>query len=365
MSIILFLIILFVLVLAHEWGHYITAKFFKMPVEEFGFGFPPRAMKLFKRGETLFTLNWLPLGGFVKITGEDPLGEKDDNPRLFSNQPWYAQAIVLCAGVFMNFILAWLLISGSYIAGSPTAYSEIKAENRATVVPELTIIQVLPDSPAENQGLLLGDVVTKVCNVSGSCPVNANATRDELISFIRATGESPLTFTVARQKEPKEIIVTPKVETDTAMIGVMVEQVALQKLPVGEALVEGFKATYSISYLIIKTFVNLITDTLHGTADIKNLTGPIGLVGSVGSAYDVGFGYLISLTALISLNLAVINLVPFPALDGGRLLIVILEAILRKKIAPKFIGALNTVGFFLLIGLMLLVSYHDVVRLIK
>ena len=166
---------------------------------------------------------------------------------------------MLCAGVFMNFILAWFLISGSYVVGSPTAYSEIKAENRANTLPELTIIQVLPDSPAEKQGLMLGDVVTKVCNESGSCPVNANTTRDDLISFIRATGERPLTFTVTRQKDTKEITVTPKIETDTAMIGVMVEQVALQKLPIGEALFEGFKATYSISYLILKTFVNPIS----------------------------------------------------------------------------------------------------------
>lgn len=365
MSIILFFCILFVLVLVHEWGHFVTAKFFKMPVEEFGFGFPPRAMKLFKRGETTFTLNWLPLGGFVKITGEDLTNETNNtNPKLFSNQPWYAQLIVLLAGVTMNFILAWVLITGSYMSGAPTTISDIPQEKQAYVSPELTVLQVISNSSGEHAGIIAGDRILKACRQE-SCPISITSTRDELIQFIRNGAQEPVVFTIQHGGTTKDITVTPKIENNIPVVGLAVEQIVIEKLSFFKAMSEGLQTTATMSLLIVKTFITLIRDAFLGVADVKNLTGPIGLVSAVGSAYSIGIGYLVSLAALISLNLAVINLVPFPALDGGRILFVIIEAITKRKIPAHVAGIINSIGFFLLIGLMVFISYHDIVRIIK
>lgn len=366
MSVILFIVILFVLVLVHEFGHYIVAKRSGIRVDEFGFGYPPRAVKLFTKGGTLFTLNWLPFGGFVKIFGENPDDENTNGPdkdKSFVHKPKYIQALVLVAGVFMNFILAWLLLSLGYMSGSPTAVgsepSGYTVENAA-----LTVMSVEKNSPAEIGGLKIGDVIEKITYKN---EVVTDPTPDTLRAFVQGHSNTEIDFSISRGPDKKEILVTPKIPdgSDKAVVGIAMDNVGTLKLPFFRSLIEGLKTAWNVTVAIVVNLYTLIHDAVFGHPDLSNITGPVGIVGVVGDAYRFGLSYLISLTALISLNLAVINLLPFPALDGGRLLFVGIESIKRSPINPKISNTLNFVGFSLLIILMLVLTYKDIMHLIK
>ncbi len=366
MSVIIFIIILFVLVLVHEFGHYIVAKRSGIRVDEFGFGYPPRAVKLFTKNGTLFTLNWLPFGGFVKIFGENPDDENTNGPdrdKSFVHKPKYIQALVLVAGVLMNFILAWLLLSLGYMTGSPTAVgsepSGYTVENAA-----LTVMSVQKNSPAETSGLKIGDVIEKITYEN---EVVTQPTPDTLRTFVQDHADKQIDFQIRRGPDQKDILVTPKIEdgSEKAVVGIAMDNVGTLKLPFVRSLIEGLKTAWNVTVAIVVNLYTLIHDAVFGHPDLSNITGPVGIVGVVGDAYRFGITYLISLTALISLNLAVINLLPFPALDGGRLLFVIIESIKRSPINPKIANTLNFVGFSLLIILMLVLTYKDIMHLIK
>ena len=314
MSIIIFIIVLLLLILSHEFGHFIVAKRFGIRVDEFGFGFPPRLFS-FKKGETKYSFNIIPFGGFVKIFGENPndieFKNSSDKERAIISKPKYAQASVLFAGVFFNLLLAWFLLSISFISGLPTISDGTDPNIKN---PELTIISILPNSPAEESGLEIGD---KIISISS----NAD------------------------------------------MEGVSTEMIGTLKLPVFEAILKGAKSTVIFTKDITVAFVGLIKDAVSGKADLSNITGPIGIVGITGEAFQFGLAYLLSFIAFISINLAVINLIPIPALDGGRLLFLLIEWIKRSPINPKVAQTINLIGFFLLILLMLVVTYQDIVKL--
>lgn len=367
MSIFLFIVILFVLVLVHELGHFVVAKLFGIRVDEFGFGYPPRAAKLFSWRGTLFTLNWLPFGGFVKIFGEDPTEESTTGPeknKSFVNKPKYVQALVLVAGITMNFLLGWVLLFIGYTTGLPTAVGTEPAGS-VVVAPELTITGVEKGKPAELAGLIPGDVVLKL-QATDTTVETPNV--EKIKAFISDHGDKPVTVTIRRVAEEKTITVTPKagtVEGQKAGVGVSLDMIGRLHLPWYQAITQGFRAAYTMTYNIFITFVHMIYDLVRGQGNLSQVTGPVGIVGVVGDAYKIGFVYLLSLAALISLNLTVINLIPFPALDGGRLLFVAIESIIRRPIPAKIANAFNIVGFGLLILLMLVVTFHDVVRLVK
>ena len=366
MSIIIFIIILLVLVVVHEFGHYIKKKKNGIRVDEFGFGYPPRAMKLFRKWDTDFTLNWIPFGGFVKIYGEDPNEENTngtDKDRALVNKPARVQAAVLVAGVVFNLILAWLLLSVGFMSGRPSSVSGTQL-SEFVQDPKLTIVQVMKDSPAQEGGLQLGDVVVGAKTNSGTLDTFSQA---GLISFVSTTKENEkITFTIERKGNSFEKEVTPRegVVEGKRAIGVSSDVIGVLKLPVHKALVEGTKETWQMTKGTALSLGILVRDSFLGKADINNLSGPVGIVGIVGDAADFGFIYLMSFTALISINLAIINLIPFPALDGGRLLFLLIEKIKGSRINPKISNTLNTVGFFLLIALMLIVTYHDIVKLV-
>ncbi len=364
MSIILFFIILLILVIVHEFGHFIVAKKFGIRVDEFGFGFPPRAMKLFKRGETLFTLNWLPIGGFVKIFGENPDDENTNGPdkaRSFVNKPKRIQAAVLFAGVTFNFLLAWLLMSAGFMSGLPTS---VGSEPKGAVLKDtsLVVVNVLKNSPAEIAGLKSGDKIISLS--SGSVSVN-ELNPEILKDFVQSHPDKNIELNINHAGIAKSVTVVPKASTTggKAAIGVALDMIGTLKLPIHKALWDGLKMT---SILTVKTAVSLgslVKDAVIGKADFSQVTGPVGIVGVVGDAYRFGWSYLISFMALISINLTVINLIPFPALDGGRLLFLLIEKIKGSPIKPKIANAVNLIGFGLLILLMVVVTYHDIVKL--
>lgn len=364
MSIIIFFVILLVLVLVHEFGHFFSAKKFGIRVDEFGFGFPPKIFGI-KKGETEYTFNLLPIGGFVKIFGENPGEESLNGPdknRSFVNKAKWKQAIVLLAGVFANFLLAWVLFSFGLMSGLPTSVSD--APNGANIEDShLVIVSVLKDSPAEKAGLKSGDKIISL--QSGNELIRDISTKD-FKSFVMSHGDKEIELVFLRGKEsemPMAVKIMPVQNEIGPSIGIAMDQIGIVKLPFFMAFWEGLKLDWSVTKGTAIGLFTLIKDALAGKGDISAVTGPVGMVGIVGDASSFGFAYLLSFAALISVNLAVINLIPFPALDGGRLLFLLIEKIKGSRLNIKFANTANVVGFAILIIFMLIVTYHDVVKL--
>lgn len=376
MNILIFIIILAVLVISHEFGHFIVARFFKVRVDEFGFGYPPRALKLFKKGDTEYTLNWLPFGGFVKIFGENPddppapdqmggrAGENTvsakDRSQSFQYKPRYAQALILVAGVVANFLLAGILFSIGFMSGLPATVDQ--ANLSQVKDPHLVILDVAKDSPAALSHLQSGDTVVSM--TSGK-DVLTEPTPDTVREFIGSHGFNPLQVDILRHDVPQTLEIIPKegIVEGKPGIGIQMDIVGILKMPFFKAIGAGFKQMAVMTKAITVSLYTLIHDAVLGKADFNSITGPVGIVGVVGDAAKFGFIYLLSFTALISINLGVINLIPFPALDGGRLLFLLIEKIKGSRIKPAIANAFNTIGFALLILLMIAVTYHDIVKL--
>jgi regulator of sigma E protease len=365
MSIIIFAIILLVLVLVHEFGHFFSAKKFGIRVDEFGFGFPPKLFG-YKRGETEYTINLLPIGGFVKIFGEDPSEENTSGPdaaRSFVNKAKWKQAIVLFAGIFMNFLLAWLLFSTGFMSGLPTSVgSELKGYAINDI--HTVVISVLQKSPAQIAGLKTGDKILMV--KSGEDVISEKITPKSLKSFIVSHGTKEIDIGYVRGKNPEVSTakITPINTSGEPSIGISMDEIGTVKLPVFRAFLEGMRLNWSVTKGTVLGLYTLISDSLRGHGSLSAVTGPVGIVGIVGDAYQFGFVYLLSFAALISINLAIINLMPFPALDGGRLFFLLIEKIKGSPINPKVANTANTIGFGILILLMLVVTYHDVIKLL-
>lgn len=362
MNILIFLIILLVLVLVHEFGHFYSAKKFGIRVDEFGFGFPP---KLFgkKYGETEYSFNALPFGGFVKIFGENPDEENTTGPdaaRSFVNKPKWQQAIVLLAGILANFILAWILFSFGFMFGLPTSVGSTKDYEIKDV--NLVVVSVAHDSPAEKAGLKTGD---KIVFIKSGDLSTTFISPETVKSFVANSGKDGIEITYQRGGNSTDVVLVPeKSEVDSKpVIGIAMDQIGIVKLPFFQAFKEGMVFTWSVTKGTVVGLYNLIADGLRGQGSFAGVAGPVGLVGIVGDASQFGFAYLLSFTALISINLAVINIIPFPALDGGRLFFLLIEKIKGSRISPKIANTANIIGFGILIILMLWVTYHDVVKL--
>jgi len=367
MSIILFIIILLVLIIAHEFGHFIVAKLSKIRVDEFGIGFPPKISGWKpKNSETEYTFNWIPFGGFVKIFGEDPTSEAisgPDSDRSFVNKPKIVQAAVIVAGVVFNILLAWILISVGFMTGlpAPVGAAPVGAALENT---ELTITAVNPDSPAGHAGILPGDRINAL--VTGDLSLQDNITTEAVSEFISQNGGNEIAVLYRRGSEHGTIFVTPEdgVLEGRPAIGVTMDMIGTLKLPVHRAVWEGGKTTIALTVATAIGFWDLIAGSITGNGPgLSSVTGPVGIVGLVGDAADFGFIYLLGFTAFISINLAIINMIPFPALDGGRLLFLIIETIKRSPIRPTVANTVNSIGFVLLILLMVVVTVNDVIKL--
>jgi len=371
MNILIFLLILLVLVLVHEFGHFITAKKSGIRVDEFAFGFPPKLFSV-KKGETRYSFNALPFGGYVKIFGEDPNDENTNGPdraRSFVNKPARVQALVLFAGIFFNLLLAWLLFSVGFMSGMPTAI-DAGYDNKYISSPVLTVTSVMKGTPAEKAGLRIGDKIESAA-VSGSTKPEdmlSSPTAESFQAFTVAHDGVSLSLDILRGATHENLTVTPSKnvisdEKEKPAIGISMGVIGVLHLPFFKAIWEGVVITVRLTASTISSLYHLIAGALTGHGSLSQITGPVGIVGVVGDAAHFGFIYLLSFTALISINLAVINLIPFPALDGGRLLFLAIEKIKGSRIKPKIANAFNTVGFALLILLMLVVTYHDIVKL--
>jgi len=364
-SILVFIAVILVLVLVHEAGHFFTAKHFGIRVDEFGFGFPPKIYGK-KFGETEYSINALPIGGFVKIFGENPNEENTHGPdsaRSFVNKPKWQQAIVLFAGIFSNFLLAWILLSFGFMSGLPTSVGSEPNGYKLKDV-RLVIVTVSEKSPAEISGLKSGD---KVISINSGTDSVVDINPDTLKAFVVAHPDKEIDIGYTRGKDKNIYIakVTPKAEKvgDKPIIGVAMDQIGTAKLPIYQAFWEGLKLDWYVTEGTVVGLYTLISQGIQGKGSMEDVAGPVGMVKITGDAYKFGLAYLLSFAALISVNLAIINLLPFPALDGGRLLFVLIEKIKGSRINPKFANNANTIGFVILMILMLLITYHDVIKL--
>ncbi|MBN1369968.1 MAG: RIP metalloprotease RseP [Dehalococcoidaceae bacterium] len=338
-----FLFVLALVIIAHELGHFGAAKGFGIKVEEFGIGFPPRLITV-QRGETLYSLNAIPLGGFTKMAGEeDPNIERS----LASQKPW-KRLVVLSAGSVMNFLLPFLLISIALMIPHQAVYSDVN------------IVEISPGSPAQSAGLQPGDRLLAINGREIESLIDVNRyiqlnLGKEISMVYERTGSEYVTSLVPRWKPPE----------DQGSIGVALKaeniEVVSQSLPFWEAIPQGVRETFETLVL----FKNSILSLLTGAAPAGGVTGPVGIAQLTGEVARAGVSPLLEFAAFLSINLGIINLLPLPALDGGRIMFVLLEWIRKgKKISPKKEGLVHLAGFILLMLLMLAVTVQDLARII-
>lgn len=366
MGIFIFIVVIVALIVVHEFGHFVAAKLSGMRVDEFGLGYPPRAATVARIGETDYTLNWLPFGGFVKIYGEDPSTSLDtlDLPNSFSSKTRLAQAFVLVAGVTMNVLFAYALITGSLVMGTPRALSDGEFADARDVA--LAVAGVLPGTPAARVGLLPGDTILSARVAGGEWSA---VDPKSFSAFVAESGGSEITLEVRR--DGKELSISAAPATGVAAsdpfryaLGVEVATIGVVPLPLHRAVVEGASLTWGAVALTAEGLIHFFRAAFTLSADLSQVAGPVGIAGAVGSASAQGFGNLLSIVAVISINLALINLVPVPALDGGRLLFVLIESVIRRPIKAGISRSINMVGFAFLILLMLAVTAHDIFKIV-
>ena len=357
MSIFIFLLLLVLLIVVHECGHFFAAKFFGIRVDEFGVGFPPRAAVL-RFGETDYSLNWLPFGGYVRIFGERR-EEAGSNPRAFVNKSRSVQAAVIVAGVLCNFVFAWFALSGGYMAGLPST----GGEGAPLLNPETTVLSVLPDSPASAAGFQAGDVV--VGARSQGQELRSGFEADDVRAFIATHAEGQVELSVMRGEETLSIDAVPKegILAEGKALGIVLENVGTVRLPFFAALRSGGLLTIAMTVSTVEGLSHFVAELFSGSPDFSGIAGPIGIAQVGGAAVKEGYAAALLLMALISVNLALFNLLPVPGLDGGRLLFIAAEAVRGKALSKTFSFGLTATGLLLLVVLMVLVTYHDVVRI--
>jgi len=353
--------ILVLLIVVHELGHFIAAKVSKVRVEEFGVGYPPRAFTFGKIGDTEYTLNWIPFGGFVRLFGDEGEGQHGRGALVDSSR--WKQAIILAAGVAMNALSAWVLFTVAFHAGVPQPVAS--AEGLQSV--RLMIADIVPGSPADVSGLKPGDRITDISDQYGVSV--KELTPGAIAKYVSARGGRPLSITYTHGGKTGKTTVIPANAVipnaaGRAGLGVALVLVANKSEPWGQAMRDAFLQTIRGFKTVAVDLSALFRSATHGAPNLAGVVGPIGIVGYVGDAAQNGIGSVLALAALISINLALINLIPIPALDGGRLVILAIEAV-RRKDAPRLVlKLLNALGLAFIIFLMITVTYNDIAHLL-
>lgn len=361
-AIILFFVILLALVIVHEFGHFIVAKWVNMRVDEFAFGFPPRIFAK-KKGETTYAVNALPLGGYVSIWGEN--GEPDDtaktHPRAFGNRPKWAQLLVLVAGVTMNMLLALLIFIGlSYGKVQMSTDDPVYGSRVADTV--IMVIDAAPNSPAYMAGIIPGSVITKLSSAGKFADLS---TATSVISFIQKYQNDPFAITYTKpdgEERSTTVAAVYGIIPEKKALGISVDTIGTVSTSFVEAVKLGTARTYDITMLTLDGLRSLVASIGGEGSALASLSGPIGIARIVGDTATYGFTAILTLIAILSINLAIFNILPLPALDGGRMVVVALEAFSRRKIPFKYYSWVNVIGFASLMLLLVVVTINDIRR---
>jgi regulator of sigma E protease len=345
-------IVLGVLIFVHELGHFLVAKFYGVRVDAFSLGFPPKLLHK-KIGDTDYRLSVIPLGGYVKLYGENPNDEvpPEMEPVSFSHQPLWHRFLIVMAGPTFNLLFAavalFFVFTFSGIPFLTTTVGGVKAK-----------------SPAAVAGLKKGD---KVLAVNGHKVTHW----EDLAQMIRGIGEHPLTLSVKRDAKVFPVHVTPKaMETENifgqkvsaVIIGISSgSQLGIERVGPVQALVKGVVYTWRLTWLTLESIYKLITRQMS----LKTLGGPILIAQVAGQQAEMGVTYLVQFMAALSVNLFLLNLLPIPILDGGHLFFFAIEAIRGKPVEVQYREMAQGVGLMLILALMILVFYHDILRLVQ
>jgi len=355
---IIFIIVLGILIFVHELGHFIFAKRAKMRVEEFGFGFPPRLWGK-KKGNTVYSINWIPFGGFVKILGED--GADKDKPDSFASKPLWPRFYVLVSGVLMNFLLAAFLLILVNFTGLRIGLDETSAP--LAIDKQIQITEIAAGSPAERAGLKILDEVRGL-KLAGKASITLTDIRT-LQEIISQNAGHDIKLLIKRSGQNIEVSVQPRINPPAGegALGIGLALTGIIPHPWYESLWRGpYDATIMLMNIVVgyAYLFKVLFTTGHL---LGGISGPIGIASMTGQAARIGLSFLLQFMAMISINLAVLNVLPFPALDGGRILFLFIEKLKGSPINKKFEGLVNAIGFSLLILLMVYITIKDVVKL--
>ncbi|MDO9399145.1 MAG: RIP metalloprotease RseP [bacterium] len=379
LTIIVFILVLSVLVFVHELGHFVVAKKFKVKVEEFGIGFSPRIFgwQIWKEPETaikkwrlirgnreiteedqkfgtVYSLNWLPLGGFVKIKGEN--GEEQEDKDSFASHSVWQRFLILSAGVAMNGVLAMILIIIGFMVGMPQITENLGSQAQVSNH-KIQIVQVFKDSPASKAELKIGDVIIDIDNQQFD---NFSG----LQKYVAEHSGQKLNYKIKRGGAEIISQITPEVRQETGKggVGIAIAETGIVKYPWHIAIWQGIKTTFLLTWAILVAFYELFKGLILGHGLSAEMAGPVGIATLTGEVTRMGFVYLMQFTALLSINLAILNFLPFPALDGGRILFLIIEKIKGSPVKKELENAAHSIGFLLLMLLVLVVTYKDIAK---
>ncbi|KPJ57279.1 hypothetical protein AMJ49_01615 [Parcubacteria bacterium DG_74_2] len=345
------------LIIAHEFGHFLLAKKFGVDVEEFGIGYPPRIFGK-KIGKTFYSFNLLPFGAFVKIRGEG--GEFEDSKSFISKPIWQRTLIVL-GGIFAFWLIAWILISITMGLGIPLAISEEAKVSQS----KIQIIATAKNSPAEKSGLRVGDFILQMESTEEK--IENIQKVEEVQEFINSHLGKEVLLTIKRGKTILEAKLTPRLNPPQAEgpMGIVLTRTINVSYPWYKAPFEGFLTTANLTFSISKGTLGIISDILFKRAlpPGVEVLGPIGIFNLSSQMISLGINYYLRFLALTSIYLAVFNILPIPALDGGKLIFLGIEAVRKKRVSRKIEQSITVFFFALLIFLMILVTIKDVLEL--
>ncbi len=371
-----FIVIFSALVLVHEFGHFITAKKSGVKVEEFGMGLPPRAWTVFKdKSGTIYSLNWIPFGGFVKMLGEDDGDEETKNdPKSFMNQPLWKRMLIVTAGVIMNFFMAIVLLTIVFTAGfyplalvedtkipinSYLIQRESFAEEKGYIEEyQIYIGKVEEKSLAATSGMAVKD---RILSVDGNKPVNEIA----MIEYIRSRYGNPIAFKLLREEKEVDLTISTTADQSIGFYPVKMPVLKEVKFAFPESALKATEEVARQSYITLVLLKDVVGSLVQKFAVPAGVAGPVGIVQMTNTFVKLGIIPLLIFVSLLSISLGVLNIMPFPALDGGRFLFMLFELIMRKKPNAKVETAIHGLGFALLMLLIVVVTWNDIWRLIQ
>lgn len=361
-SVIAFIFVLTTLVMVHELGHFLVARKNKIKVEEFGLGLPPRIWGKKYKG-TLYSINWLPFGGFVRLLGEDSEGADLKKKGSFYLASARVRAAVVVAGVAVNYFVAVVLLY-VVLAGSGFKFSVPLIVDHtfrfANNTKEVVMAGFTPDSALHALGVKPGDVIEKI---NGKDAINVQYSKDEIKNSLSEINLQLKTTT----GEEKNIKVNAVEIDGKKVLGVyLADQTVISYDTFFQRLFSGFSQTINLAEFSVKVMGGLI-GSAFSTGNFESasqaVSGPVGIAVFTKAAIDSGWMVFIQLVALLSLNLAMVNILPIPALDGGRLFFIIIEMVTKKRVSAKFETVVHTAGFVFLIALTFLVTANDIIKL--
>lgn len=384
-TIITFIIILGLLVFVHELGHFYTARKFGVKAEEFGFGIPPRIFGIVKVNgkrkflwgkrkdpstqlgtgkadteyeNTIFSLNWVPIGGFVRIKGEDGLNNHE--PDSFGAQKIWKRASIITSGVIMNFLLAIVIFSITFMSGSPQILEDVDHPSAKIRNEKIQILSIVKDSAASQADLKLND---QLLSIDGQKFKKV----ENIQKYITKNADQELTVKIKRNQEIIDKKITPKdIEFENGAtkkaLGIVLAKTGIVSYPPHIAVWKGIVSTLLYIKAIVIILFMIIKDLFSTRELASQISGPIGIAVMTGQIVDMGFVYILNFTAILSINLGVINFFPFPGLDGGRIIGLGIEAIRRQPNNQKIEALIHNIGLAILLAVFALITYQDILK---